>query len=196
MKTLVFVSHNAAKVAEISAVLRPLGIQVLSATEVGIGDIEETGSTFAENAIIKAEEGFKQCGLPCLGDDSGICINALNGAPGVYSKRWAFALGHQQFHERVLAELADVPTAQRGASVTCSLAFAQKNQSVQVFSYTSYGSITRQPQGAHGFGYDNIYLPEGSHKTYAEMLPAEKNHCSERAYALKRFIEYIQTNAY
>ncbi len=188
---LVVASHNQGKINEIKNLLKNLNIEVVSSAELNIGDIEETGTTFAENAKIKAEATSLSCGLPCLADDSGLCVDALNGRPGVYSARYApnrdFKLGIQ----KLLSEIEETKTNNRNAHFSCCLAFAQPKQKTKLFEGRVDGKISSQPQGENGFGYDPIFIPEGYNQTFAELGNDVKNTMSHRSRALEKFIKEL-----
>ena len=187
---LVIASHNAGKVREIGALLEPFGIAVQSAGELGLGEPEETGVTFIENAVLKAEAACAASGKPCLSDDSGLCVDALEGAPGVYSALWGgpqrdFALAMA----RVEAELQTRDVAPTGARAhfACVLALAIPGQATQWFEGKVEGALTFPPRGEKGFGYDPIFVADGYAGTFAEMDAAEKHRISHRADAFAKF---------
>ena len=199
---LVIASHNAGKVREIRALLEPLGIDAVSAGDLGLPEPEETGTTFAENALLKAHAAARGSGLPALADDSGLCVAALGGRPGVYTADWAerqafegapgtdwrgrdwyLAMGKV---EGLLAEQgADVD---RSAYFICTLALAWPDGHDEVFEGRVQGSLTWPPRGAMGFGYDPVFVPTGKALTYAEISPAEKHATSHRADAFAKLM--------
>jgi XTP/dITP diphosphohydrolase len=189
---IVVASHNQGKIDEIKTLLKPFNIEVISSAELNIGDIEETGTTFSENAKIKAETTSLMCGLPCLADDSGLCVDALNGRPGVYSARYApnrdFKLGMQ----KLLEEIEQTKSSNRKAHFSCCIAFAVPNQKTSVFEGRVDGTIADKPQGTNGFGYDPIFIPEGYEQTFAELGNDIKNTMSHRHRALEKFIQTIK----
>lgn len=186
---LVIASHNAGKVAEIGAMLAPLGFKVLSASETGLSEPEETGSTFAENAILKAEYTAHHTGLPALADDSGLAVDALGGAPGIYSARWAGAdKNFASAFARIQNELGDKPAT---AHFVCVLALALPT-GTQTFEGRIDGKLIFPPRGERGFGYDPIFIPDGYAQTFAEIDPAEKNRISHRARAFAKFLDYMK----
>ncbi len=179
---LVIASHNAGKVREIAELLAPHRVAVVSAADLALDEPEETGETFADNARLKAEAAAAASGLPALADDSGLCVVALDGAPGVYSARWAGPnkdFGHAM--ERVRVALDDTPD--REAYFVCVLALAWPDGHVESFEGRVYGRLVFPPRGDKGFGYDPIFEPVGEDRTFAEMDPAEKHAMSHRAQA-------------
>jgi XTP/dITP diphosphohydrolase len=187
MDTLVLCTANPGKVAELRALL-PARITLLSLTDVGITeDIPETGSTLEANALQKARHAFARCGKPCVADDTGLEVDALNGAPGVYSARYAGAARDPQANmARLLAELSNA--TDRRARFRTVIALVDQG-SERIFHGTAEGTITLAPRGAGGFGYDPVFLPEGHERTFAEMDLAEKNALSHRAKAVKRLVD-------
>lgn len=179
---LVVASHNAGKCREIGALLAPLGLEVVSAAELGLPEPEETGVSFAENAVIKAVAAAEGSGLPALADDSGLVVPALGGAPGIYSARWAGpGKDFRVAMERVERELAG--HADRGAYFVCALALAWPDGHHEVHEGRVDGTLVWPPRGARGFGYDPIFQPLGHSVTFGEMEPEEKHAMSHRARA-------------
>ena len=176
---LVVATHNAGKLAEFRHLLRPYGVTVLSAGDVGLPEPEETGTTFAANARLKAEAAARGSGLPALADDSGLCVDALEGAPGVYSARWAgpgkdFA-GAMARIEALLDERgADAPQTRR-AHFTAALALVWPDGRVETVEGRVDGTIVHPPRGRQGFGYDPAFLPDGHDRTFGEMSSEEKH---------------------
>ena len=177
---LIVASHNAGKIAEIKTLLSPLKIEVQSAAELRLGDVEETGNTFEENAKIKANALSLMCGLPCLADDSGLCVDALDGRPGVYSARYAPNRDFKEGMKMLLAEMENSGSDNRKAHFSCCLALACPNQKTKVFEGRVDGSISKKPKGSNGFGYDPIFIPEGFEQTFAELGDDVKNKISHR----------------
>ncbi|MEM6665575.1 MAG: RdgB/HAM1 family non-canonical purine NTP pyrophosphatase [Pseudomonadota bacterium] len=174
--TLVVASHNAGKVREIVALLARFPLTVRSAAELDLPEPEETGTTFVDNAILKARAGVEVSGLPCLADDSGFCVAALNGAPGVYSARWAgpdkdFARAMRNVEE----EIAASGSADRGAWFIAVLALAWPDGHVETFEGRIDGVCIWPPRGDKGFGYDPMFQPEGHTRTFGEMSSDEKH---------------------
>ncbi|WP_119167400.1 RdgB/HAM1 family non-canonical purine NTP pyrophosphatase [Algihabitans albus] len=199
---LVIASHNPGKIREIDDLIAPFGLEAISAGALGLPEPEETGTSFAANAELKAVAAAIGANLPALADDSGLVVPALDGAPGIYSARWA---GPQKDFSvamaRVEQELGDrTALAQRNGShanayFVCALALAWPDGSVEVFEGRVEGELTFPPRGDRGFGYDPIFLPQGDSRTFGEMPPAEKHAISHRARAfaqLKRRLEDLQ----
>jgi XTP/dITP diphosphohydrolase len=179
---LVVASHNPGKVREIGDLLRPFGFKAVSAGELGLPEPEETGTTFPENAELKARAAALAARLPALADDSGLVVPALGGAPGVYSARWAGP--EKDFRvamERVQRELGDSPD--RRACFICALAMAWPDGHVESFEGRVDGTLVWPPRGSRGFGYDPMFLPEGGTLTFGEMEPDAKHQISHRARA-------------
>ena len=190
LKQLVFASGNAGKVRELKSLLGD-GVELLPQTELGIESIEETGTTFADNALLKARHAAVQSGLPALADDSGLEVDYLQGAPGVYSARYAGPdASDQQNLDKLLVELDGVPAAERGARFRCVLAFVRSADDADplLVDASWEGFITAEAAGAGGFGYDPIFRVAGLECTSAELEPTEKNIRSHRgqAFALLR----------
>lgn len=193
---LVIASHNQGKVREIRDLLAPFGIEPVSAGELGLPEPEETGTTFAENALLKAHASATS-GLPALSDDSGLEVRALGGRPGVYTADWAerqwfegpagrdwyMAMGKV---EGLLAEQG--LSVDRSAAFVCTLAVAWPDGHSEVFEGRVEGRLTWPPRGTLGFGYDPVFVPTGSDKTFAEIDPAAKHAISHRADAFKKLV--------
>jgi XTP/dITP diphosphohydrolase len=186
---LVVASHNQGKVREIMELIAPFGIKAVGAAELGLPEPEETGSSFASNATLKAEAATKGSGLSALADDSGLCVAALDGAPGIYSARWAGpAKDFRLAMKRVEEELRRSESHDARASFVCALALAAPHAQTQIFEGRVYGSLTFPPRGQMGFGYDPIFVAEGYRMTFGEMVPAEKHAMSHRARAFAKFV--------
>lgn len=184
---LVLASHNAGKVREIAALLTPFGAEVVSAGELDLPEPEETGVSFVENARIKAHAAARAAELPALADDSGLSVHALDGAPGIYSARWAGP--DRDFRvamEKVRRELGDADD--RRAHFVCALCLAWPDGEEVVVEGTVHGTLTWPPRGEHGFGYDPIFIPDGYDITFGEMDPAEKDSISHRADAFRKLV--------
>ncbi|MBP2275446.1 MULTISPECIES: RdgB/HAM1 family non-canonical purine NTP pyrophosphatase [Sphingomonas] len=192
---LVIASHNAGKVREINALLAPYGIEAISAADLDLPEPEETGTTFVANAELKALQAADLSGLPALADDSGLCVDALGGDPGVYTANWAETPNGRDWTlamtkvEQALA--AKGPDASRDAHFVCVLALAWPDGHVQWFEGRADGTLTWPPRGAVGFGYDPVFVPTGSDVTYAEMDPAQKHAISHRAAAFAQLIAAV-----
>ena len=189
---LVVASHNMGKINEIKSLLAPLKIEVQSAAELHLTDIEETGKTFEENAKLKANAISLKCGLPCLADDSGLCVDALGGRPGVYSARYAPNRDFKKGMEMLLKEIDDSGYKNRKAHFSCFMALANPNQKTKIFEGRVNGTIAEKPQGNGGFGYDPIFIPEGYDKTFAELGDNIKNKISHRSRALEKLIKELE----
>ena len=191
MEELIFASHNRGKIAEIKQMLAPLNIKVLSADEINLPDVEETGTTFEENAVLKALTIAKLTKKPCLADDSGLCVNALGGRPGVYSARYAPNRDFDKAMDKLLAELEKSGNADRSAYFACVLVLGYPDGTYQSFEGRVNGKITKQKQGSGGFGFDPLFAPDGYEKTFAELGAEVKNKISHRGRALQKFVSYL-----
>ena len=186
---MIIATHNAHKIEEFGRILAPLGITVQTAE---LTEAEETGTTFRENAYIKAKSACDETGLPCVADDSGLSIDYLNGEPGVYSARYAEP-GKRK--ATVLEKLKGVPEEKRGARFVCVIACAYPDGNVITTKGVIEGKLAHEPKGTHGFGYDPIfYLPERGCTT-GELLPEEKNKISHRGIALRKMVEKLNEQA-
>src|SRR5215472_3003415 len=192
---LVLATANRKKLAELDRILAAAGIEVdLAGRDEfrGAPDVAETGATFAENALLKARAMARFTGLPAVAEDSGMCVDALNGMPGVLSARWAGRHGDDQGNLRlVLAQLADVPGGRRGAHFACAAALVLPTGREHVSEGTLYGTLARSPAGTGGFGYDPIFVPDGSELTTAQMSPEAKDAISHRGRALRALAPVI-----
>jgi XTP/dITP diphosphohydrolase len=190
---LVVASHNSGKVREIAALLAPLGVEVVSAASLRLPEPEETEATFAGNAALKARAAALASGLPALADDSGLEVMALDGAPGVYSARWAgpgkdFAVAMKRVREEMQARKA----ADRSARFVCALALAGPGGGVEVFEGEARGEIVWPPRGDKGFGYDPIFEPAGHTRTFGEMSHDEKLPLTHRARAFEKLLAALR----
>ena len=193
MKKIIFATHNEHKLIEVRAILEPLGYKVLSAGDLNLPDVEETGETFKDNALLKAYEGYKHTSLPVLAEDTGLCIHALDGEPGVYTKRYAEQHGGFPKVFDVLAErMKDNPD--KSAYFNCTMALVIDETRAEVFEGIFEGDILPAPRGEKGFGYDPVFMPKGYDKTVAELSVDEKNTISHRALALKKVAEFLENN--
>ncbi|MCS6982502.1 MAG: RdgB/HAM1 family non-canonical purine NTP pyrophosphatase [Flavobacteriales bacterium] len=190
--TLLLGTSNAGKLREMRAILQPLGIQVLAPSEVGdIGPPPESGTTLEANALAKARYYFQWSGLPTLADDSGLEVDALKGAPGVQSAHLAGPQASDSENvQKLLHLLAGV--ADRRARFRTVLAFVPVQGREHLFEGVIEGILTTEPQGTHGFGYDPVFVPEGSDRTFAQMTLEEKNRFSHRRRALDAFIRFLK----
>ena len=184
---LVIASHNPGKVREIENLLRPLGIAVVGAAALGLIEPEETGHTFAENAVLKARAAAAAAKLPALADDSGLAVAALEGAPGIYSARWAgptkdFSIAMRKVEEAMNGK------ADRRAKFVAALALAWPDGRCAVFEGEVHGTLVWPPRGSKGFGYDPMFVPDGHAITFGEMEPAKKHEMSHRARAFAELV--------
>lgn len=183
---LVIATHNRGKLREIEELVAPFRIAAVSAGELGLPEPEETGTTFEANAELKARAAAQASGLPALADDSGIVVPALDGAPGIYSARWAGPT--KDFSVAMLTveqELAGQEN--RRAYFVAVLALAWPGGAVETWRGEVHGNLVWPPRGDRGFGYDPMFVPEGEAMTYGEMSPAEKNRTNHRARAFEKF---------
>ncbi|KAB8134695.1 XTP/dITP diphosphatase [Gracilibacillus oryzae] len=195
MKEIIIATKNRGKVKDFDTLFAPLNIKVTSLLDLPeeIEDIEETGTTFEENAAIKAEAICEKFRVPVIADDSGLVVDALNGAPGVYSARYAGEQKDDQANlQKVLKGLEDVAQEKRIARFVCVLAVAKPGE-VTVFKRGECeGTIGKEPAGEFGFGYDPIFYPTGSKRTMAQMTPEEKNQISHRRKALDQLMNWVK----
>jgi XTP/dITP diphosphohydrolase len=185
--TLVLATRNAHKVRELHEILAAAGIDVdLVPLPDEAPEVVEDGVTFADNALKKARSATEATGLPAVADDSGLCVDALNGMPGVLSARWAGSHGDDAANLRlVIDQVSAVPDELRGAEFVCAAALALPTGVEHVVEGRLVGSLVREPRGSGGFGYDPVFVPEGETRTTAEMSPAEKNAISHRGNAFR-----------
>lgn len=194
-------SRNAKKLAELRRVLAAAGIEGLEV--IGLDEVPafpetpETGATFEANAIVKAVDGAAATGLPCVADDSGLEVDALNGMPGVLSARWSGRHGNDDANTALLlGQLADVPDERRGAAFVSACALAIPGQDTVVVRGEWRGRIVREPRGDNGFGYDPVFEPEGDRRTSAELSPQEKDAASHRGLALAQLVPALAALAH
>lgn len=197
MSRLLVASRNAKKLAELRRVLDAAGLSgltLLSLTDVPPFDEgPETGATFEENALAKARDAYAATGIPAVADDSGLAVDALNGMPGVLSARWSGAHGNDMANlELLLGQLRDVPDERRGAAFVSACALVSGTGETVVRGEWT-GAIAREPRGAGGFGYDPIFVPDGSALSAAELTPAEKDAASHRGRALALLVPALRT---
>ena len=189
MKKFVLASNNAGKAREITRILADLGIEVVPQSAFNVEEVEETGLTFVENAILKARNAAKVSGLPAIADDSGLEVDALNGAPGIYSARYAGvgASDEQNLH-KLLDAMHDVPDEKRSARFQCLIVLMQHElDPTPIICQGSWeGQITRAPAGENGFGYDPIFFVAEHGCTSAQLSPEQKNALSHRGKALAK----------
>ena len=196
---VVLASKNPHKLVEIAAILEKLDIQLVLQSELGVDiDVEETGTTFEENSFLKAEAVMKATGLPALADDSGIAVDALNGEPGVYSARYGFddTLDDRGRMMLLLKNTEDVPDDRRQAQFVCVITLVTPEGEVIQARGEVHGTLTREPRGANGFGYDPIFYYPPMGMSTAEMSSEDKNEVSHRGNALKVFYEKLKEAGY
>ena len=196
IEQLLIASHNQGKIDEIKKMLAPYGVRVVSARDMNLPDVEETGTTFRENAELKATQLSEISGLPCLADDSGLCVDALSGRPGVYSARYAereengkVIRDFDQAMERLIAELQASGSNDWSAHFSCVLAFKIPGQDCRFFEGRVNGKIVAERSGDKGFGYDPVFMPDGFDKTFGHFDKDEKAAVSHRGRAFAQFIE-------
>ena len=190
--TLVLASHNPGKVREIEELLAPFGIVVKGAAALGLPEPEETGHTFAENAALKARAAADASGFVALSDDSGLSVAALDGAPGIYSARWAGPKkDFSAAMARVRRELEEKGTQDRRAKFVCSLALAAPKRSEEIYEGEVHGRLEFPPRGDKGFGYDPIFVADGMTETFGEIEPATKHGMSHRARAFEKLVKAV-----
>jgi len=183
----VLATRNDHKVEEVMRILQAEGVDIeLIALPADAPDVAETESTFAGNALLKARSATEATGLPAIADDSGLCVDALHGMPGVLSARWSGRHGDDSANlALVLAQLSEVPDGRRGAQFVCAAAWVTADGDEHVVEGILEGTLAREPHGAHGFGYDPIFRPLGYALTTAELRPHEKDAISHRGQALR-----------
>lgn len=194
MKEAIIATHNPGKVKEFKEILEPRGYDVKSLAEIGFTEeIEETGHTFEENAILKAEAVAKAVNKMVIADDSGLSIDNLGGRPGVYSARYAGEQKDDQANiEKVLSELKGIEKEQRIARFRCALAVSIPGEETKTVEGHVEGYIAEEPRGEYGFGYDPIFIVKDKDKTMAELTSVEKNKISHRADALKKLSKLLE----
>ncbi len=198
MKRIVLASGNAGKLIEMRAILADLDIELVAQSDLGIQEAEETGTTFVENALLKARHAARLSGLPALGDDSGICVDALDGAPGLYSARYAGAHGAAAANiAKLLDALLDVPKAKRTAHFHCTIVLLRSagDPAPLIAEGRWHGRILEAPRGDHGFGYDPVFFDPALDCGAAELDAATKNRISHRGQALARLRTLVELTA-
>jgi len=184
----VLASHNKGKLAEMQAILGTLGVEVVMESDLGLAvEVEETGETFAENAMLKAKAVMEASGLPAIADDSGLCVDALNGAPGVYSARYGGLNTDQERYALLLQNLRGAMN--RAAHFHTAVICCFPNGNTLEASGDCYGTIAYAPMGTEGFGYDPVFVPTGRAQTFAEIAPEEKHAISHRADAFAKLVK-------
>jgi XTP/dITP diphosphohydrolase len=195
---LVIATHNPGKLREIAELIEPLGIACIGAEELGLPEPEEIGNTFLDNADLKAREAADLSGLSALSDDSGLCVDALHGLPGIFSARWAEdGDGNRDWMramEQVWTRLEEAgPDASRDAHFACALSLAWPNDGqIEGFEGRVDGTLVWPPRGDRGFGYDPMFVPAGHEQTFGEMDPAEKHTISHRARAFEKLLAALK----
>ena len=193
MNRLVLATGNRGKVEEFRAALAPLDLELLAAADLELGDPpEESGLTYEENALLKAAHAAHASGLPALADDSGLEVDALGGAPGIYSARFGGRLSDGERIAHLLQKLKDVPEGERGAGFRCALVLAWPNGKVISFSGSCRGRILLGPRGEAGHGYDPIFWSQDLQKTFAQATTREKESVSHRGRAVAKLLEWAE----
>jgi XTP/dITP diphosphohydrolase len=186
-KKLVIASHNQGKAKEIAELLEPFAIEIISAGTLGLPEPEETEDSFIGNAKLKALAATRACGLPALADDSGLCVDALDGAPGIFSARWAGP--SKDFGAAMDRVLKGIDGKPRGAHFVAALALTWPDDHCEVFEGKVFGKLAEAPRGTRGFGYDPIFVPDRYAMTFGEMEPDEKHRMSHRAVAFRMLVD-------
>jgi XTP/dITP diphosphohydrolase len=185
-RKLVIASHNPGKAKEIAELLRPFAIEIVSAATLGLPEPDETANSFIGNAKLKALAATQACGLPALADDSGLCVDALDGAPGIFSARWAGP--SKNFGDAMDRVLKGIAGKSRNAHFIAALALAWPDAHCEVFEGRVDGVLVDAPRGLRGFGYDPIFKPNGYDLTFGEMDPDAKHRMSHRADAFRQLV--------
>ncbi|MFG3259106.1 RdgB/HAM1 family non-canonical purine NTP pyrophosphatase [Streptomyces sp. NPDC048172] len=195
-KRLILATRNAHKVVELKAILADAGLDldlVGADAYPEIPDVKETGVTFAENALLKAHALARATGLPAVADDSGLCVDVLGGAPGIFSARWAGTHGDDRANlDLLLAQLSDIDDAHRAAHFECAAALALPDGAERVVNGRLRGTLRHAPSGSGGFGYDPVLQPDGESRTCAELSPEEKNAISHRGKAFRALVPVVR----
>ncbi len=198
MSTILLASRNAKKMGELRRILAPRlpELEVIGLADVvDYDEVPETGATFAENALLKAREGYAHTGLTTVADDSGLTVAALNGMPGIFSARWAGRHGDDEANLRLLlGQVADVPVERLSAAFECAVALVGRDRE-QLTHGRMPGRLVREPRGANGFGYDPIFVPDGFEVTSAELESATKDSISHRGQALRALADLMGSPA-
>ncbi|MER7794244.1 RdgB/HAM1 family non-canonical purine NTP pyrophosphatase [Streptomyces sp. NPDC097640] len=196
MKRLILATRNTYKIIELRAILDDVGLDVeLVGADAypEVPDVKETGVTFAENALLKAHALARATGHPAVADDSGLCVDVLGGAPGIFSARWSGRHGDDRANlDLLLAQLGDVPDEHRAAHFECAAALALPDGTERVVTGRLPGTLRREPTGGGGFGYDPILQPDGETRTCAELTPEEKNAISHRGKAFRALAPLVR----
>lgn len=190
---IIIASNNQGKIKEFKKILEPKGYDVISQSEAGINiEVEETGTTFKENATLKAQAIYNLTHTAVLADDSGLEVDFLNGEPGIYSARYMGLNSDEERRNCILEKLKGVEEAKRGARFVCCICYIDETGNKQYAEGYWNGKIAQESKGQNGFGYDPIFIPEDEQRTSAEMMPEEKNAQSHRANALKILEEILK----
>ena len=194
---LVVATHNPGKVVEINTLIAPYGLEAIAAGALGLPEPDETGTMFASNARIKARAAADAAGLPALADDSGLCIDALDGAPGIFSARWGgtskdFSAAMERVNRELELRGARLPS-DRSAHFVSALCLSWPGGEDQIFEGRAFGEVVWPPRGNLGFGYDPIFVPDGYKQTFGELDAAEKDRISHRARAFDKFMRACLT---
>ncbi|MFE5936873.1 RdgB/HAM1 family non-canonical purine NTP pyrophosphatase [Streptomyces sp. NPDC056470] len=196
MTRLILATRNAGKITELHAILADAGLThelVGAGAYPEIPDVKETGVTFAENALLKAHALAQATGLPAVADDSGLCVDVLNGAPGIFSARWSGTHGNDRANlDLLLAQLSDIDETHRAAHFACAAALALPDGTERVVEGRMPGTLRHAPTGTNGFGYDPILQPDGYDVTCAELTPQEKNAISHRGKAFRALVPAVR----
>jgi XTP/dITP diphosphohydrolase len=196
MTRLILATRNAGKITELKAILAAAGLPhdlVGADAYPEIPDVKETGVTFAENALLKAQALADATGLPAVADDSGLCVDILGGAPGIFSARWSGTHGDDAANLKLLlAQLADIEHPHRAAHFACAAALALPDGTERVVEGRLRGTLRDAPSGTNGFGYDPVLQPDGESRTCAELSPEEKNAISHRGKAFRALVPVVR----
>ncbi|TLQ45666.1 RdgB/HAM1 family non-canonical purine NTP pyrophosphatase [Streptomyces marianii] len=196
MTRLILATRNPGKITELRAILADAGLShelVGADAYPDLPDVKETGVTFAENALLKAHALAQATGLPAVADDSGLCVDVLGGAPGIFSARWSGTHGDDTANlELLLAQLSDITEEHRAAHFACAAALALPDGTERVVEGRLRGTLRHVPSGANGFGYDPILQPDGETRTCAQLSPEEKNAISHRGKAFRALVPVVR----
>jgi XTP/dITP diphosphohydrolase len=197
---LVIATHNSGKLREIRDLMLPFGIECVGAAELDLPEPEETGTTFVDNADLKARQAADLSGLPALADDSGLAVDALGGRPGIHSARWAEDVAGNRDWNRAMQRVRDEveaigPDASHDAHFVCALALAWPDDGqAESFEGKVHGTLVWPPRGDQGFGYDPMFVPAGYDLTFGEMEPSQKHSISHRAAAFEKLVAWVGTS--
>lgn len=195
MDKIVLASRNAGKIREMKDMTAPLGIEILSAEDIEIPEVEETGTTFAENSLLKSQALASVLQLPCIADDSGLCVDVLDGAPGIYSARYAPDRNFDKGMDKLLNEIAATGMQNRSAHFSCVISLAFPDGRYELFEGRVDGKIAdHKMYGENGFGYDAVFIPDGWECSFAQMSKEQKNKISHRGRAMQKLKAYLQSH--